>query len=230
MSRKVHRAGAVASAVMLCVILFAAHGSGANAQGEGDGEGFAPIVLGADQLDDAEPALSDPEIRFVASPVVQEVSEDEGPDPAPTPAPTPSGQASLHALVAAMPAAGRLGRELECLAQAVYHESRGEPLDGQLAVARVIINRSASGLFPGDYCSVVTQKAQFSFVRGGRIPQPNERSHAWTRATAIARIAHQDLWPSKAEDALYFHADYVRPRWAARKTARATIDSHIFYR
>ncbi len=219
MNRKVRRAGAVASAAMLSVILFAAHGSGANAQGEAS----ASIVLSDEQLAQAQDAASEPQIRFVASPVVQET-----PDAAETPAASDHG--SLHELVAAMPAAGPMSRELDCLAKAVYHESRGEPLDGQLAVARVIINRSASDLFPSDYCSVVTQRSQFSFVRGGQIPAANEGSNAWAKATAIARIAHQDLWSSAVGDALYFHADYVRPRWAARKVARATIDSHIFYR
>ena len=68
------------------------------------------------------------------------------------------------------------------------------------------------------------------FVRGGRIPAPNHGSSAWTKAKAIARIAHRDLWESPAHDALYFHATYVRPSWAGRMTTRATIDHHIFYR
>lgn len=123
-----------------------------------------------------------------------------------------------------------MAEEKFCLAQAIYFEARGEPLAGQLAVARVIINRSESPQFPSDYCAVVTQRGQFSFVRGGRIPSAPEGSAAWARAVSIARIAHQDLWPSDADDALFFHASYVRPAWAGRKTARATIDRHIFYR
>ena len=123
-----------------------------------------------------------------------------------------------------------MSRELRCLAQAVYFESRGEPLAGQLAVAQVVINRADHHRFPDDYCSVVTQRAQFSFVRGGRIPDPNAASKAWQRARAIARIAHRELWDSEADDALYFHATHVSPRWARSKTARAHIDTHIFYR
>ena len=56
---------------------------------------------------------------------------------------------------------------LECLAGAIYFESKGEPLTGQLAVAEVIINRAKSGRFPTDVCAVVKQRGQFSFVRGG---------------------------------------------------------------
>ena len=137
---------------------------------------------------------------------------------------------SLHELVGDMPIVEELSGDMKCLAQAVYFEARGEPLAGQLAVARVVINRATSGLYPPDYCAVVTQRSQFSFVRGGVIPQADEGSEAWRRARAIAQIAHQDLWQSEARDALYFHATYVSPSWARRKTQLARIDTHIFYR
>ncbi|EDL49796.1 cell wall hydrolase [Erythrobacter sp. SD-21] len=137
---------------------------------------------------------------------------------------------SLRDLVAAMPATGELSDEMRCLAGAVYFESRGEPLAGQLAVAQVVINRSESSRFPESYCGVVYQRAQFSFVRGGSMPRIKTGSDAWKRATAIARIAHQGLWDSEAQDSLYFHATYVKPRWASRMTRRAAIKTHIFYR
>jgi spore germination cell wall hydrolase CwlJ-like protein len=137
---------------------------------------------------------------------------------------------SLQELVGDMPVEAALSQDLECLAQAVYFEARGEPLAGQLAVARVVINRADSGLYPADYCSVVTQRAQFSFVRNGRIPEPDENSKAWRKAMAVAQIAHQDLWESEAGDALYFHASYVKPGWASRKRQLARIDTHVFYR
>src|SRR3546814_1697830 len=66
--------------------------------------------------------------------------------------------------------------ELRCLAGAVYFESRGESLAGQLAVAHVIINRAESGRFPSSYCGVVHQRSQFSFVRGGKMPSIRESS------------------------------------------------------
>ena len=137
---------------------------------------------------------------------------------------------SLRELVAEVDAPSTMSPELECLAGAVYFESRGEPIEGQLAVAQVIINRAESGQFPESYCSVVHQRSQFSFVKNGRMPQPRTSSAAWTRAKAIARIAHRGLWDSAADDSLYFHAKYVRPSWSRKKVARATIDSHIFYR
>ena len=53
---------------------------------------------------------------------------------------------------------------------------------------------------------------------------------AWTRAVAIAEIAHKGLWESEAGDAVFFHARYVRPSWSRTKTQLAQIDTHIFYR
>jgi len=137
---------------------------------------------------------------------------------------------SLQQLVGDMPVEDEMSTDMKCLAQAVYFESRGEPLAGQLAVAEVVINRAKSGYYPSDYCSVITQRAQFSFVRRGIIPPADESSLAWRRAKAIAQIAQQDLWDSEAHDALYFHATYVHPNWARQKTQLAQIDTHIFYR
>lgn len=139
---------------------------------------------------------------------------------------------SLLQLVGDMPVPADTGltADMKCLAQAVYFESRGQPIEGQLAVAEVVINRAKSDLYPDDYCDVITQRAQFSFVHHGRIPRANESSDAWQRAVAIAEIAQQNLWQSRAADALYFHATYVNPRWAHQKTELAQIDAHIFYR
>jgi hypothetical protein len=143
-------------------------------------------------------------------------------------APVPA--ASLMQLVGDMPVESDMTPDMKCLAQAVYFESRGEPIEGQLAVAEVVINRAKSGLYPDNYCDVVTQPAQFSFVRHGRIPSVNEASAAWQKAKAIAEIAQQNLWQTKAADALYFHATYVNPSWSRQKVQLAQIDTHIFYR
>jgi hypothetical protein len=140
--------------------------------------------------------------------------------------------ASLSELVGDMPVAGdtALAPDMKCLAQAVYFEARGEPIEGQLAVAEVVINRARSAQYPDSYCDVITQPAQFSFVRRGRIPSADESSEAWRRAVAIAEIAQNSLWRSRAEGAMYFHATYVNPTWAHQKVELAQIDTHIFYR
>ena len=163
---------------------------------------------------------------FVSEEVVQELPEEAETQFSGT---VPEAS-SLRELVAKLPVDDELSDEMRCLAGAVYFESRGEPLAGQLAVAQVVINRSESSRFPASYCGVVYQRAQFSFVRGGSMPRIKTGTKAWQRAKAIATIAHQGLWDSEAQDSLYFHATYVKPGWARKKTRRAAIQTHIFYR
>lgn len=135
---------------------------------------------------------------------------------------------SLSALVSDNLGRTPRDREEECLAIAVYYESKSESLSGQLAVAEVVINRTESRKFPGTVCGVVTQHRQFSFVQGGRLPSVNRDSRNWQEAVAIARIARDELAQSGVGDALYFHARRVSPGWAMTRVA--TIGNHIFYR
>ncbi|SFN96158.1 cell wall hydrolase [Sphingomonas sp. OK281] len=116
---------------------------------------------------------------------------------------------------------------LQCLAGAIYFESKGEPLTGQLAVAEVIINRAKSGRFPGNVCAVVKQRGQFSFVRGGQIPNINA-GNAYRTAVAVAKVALADAWNSPADKALYFNTPDRRPSVRAIKVA--SIGNHVFYR
>ncbi|MBR2171638.1 cell wall hydrolase [Sphingopyxis sp.] len=148
-------------------------------------------------------------------------------DVAPEPKPAQVTADSLAELVAATPKPADIDSELRCLAGAVYFESRGESLPGQLAVAHVVINRAQSGRFPKSLCGVVLQKSQFSFVRGGRMPAVRNAAQ-WDNAVAIAQIARDGSWKNHAPGALFFHARYVSPGW--RKTRIAQIDNHIFYR
>src|SRR5690606_13865445 len=105
---------------------------------------------------------------------------------------------------------------------------RGESLAGQLAVGRVIVQRTMSGRFPDSYCGVVFQRSQCSFVRGSKMPAIRESSNAWRKAVKVARIAHDGSWQSRTEGALFFHATRVSPGW--RLTRLARVDNHIFYR
>lgn len=137
----------------------------------------------------------------------------------------------LPRLVAAYATTEAPTTQQDCLAQAVYFEARGEPLEGQLAVAEVVLNRAASGKYPANLCEVIRQKAQFSFVENGRIPVAPKASAAWRRAVAIADIAVRDLARSRSgSDALYYHADYVAPIWRHGLNKVGTIGQHIFYR
>lgn len=125
-----------------------------------------------------------------------------------------------------------LDEQSNCIAVAVYHEARGETVEGQLAVARVIMNRAASGKYPSSWCEVVKQPWQFSFVnpRTGEFPYTDQSSDSWRKAVGIARLAIGNVVPTLSNDVLWYHADYVAPAWGRRLTRVDKIGAHIFYR
>jgi N-acetylmuramoyl-L-alanine amidase len=138
----------------------------------------------------------------------------------------------LYALVARYGTEAPLEEQANCIAVAVYHEARGETLEGQLAVARVIMNRAASGKYPSSWCGTVKQPWQFSFVNphDGHMPGVDKTSASWRRALGITRLALANVVPSIGNDVLWYHADYVAPSWGRRLTQVSKIGQHIFYR
>ena len=166
-----------------------------------------------------------PALAVEPVPQIQEPAVESAPEAAPAIKPR---AATLDELVNQQVMPASLDRDAECLAASVYFESKGEPLEGQLAVAEVVINRSKSGRFPASICKVVFQKGQFHFVRGGGFPPINRKGHQWREAVAIAQIAMNDEWDSRASKALYFHARRVSPNWG--KTRVAQLGNHVFYR
>jgi N-acetylmuramoyl-L-alanine amidase len=136
----------------------------------------------------------------------------------------------LYALVSKYETSAQLDQETNCLATAVYFEARGESLDGQMAVARVVMNRATSGRYPPDWCGVVKQPAQFSFVRHGEFPYVDTSCDAWRKAEAIAELAAANIVPSVSSDVLWYHADYVAPNWRHSLQEVQQIGAHIFYR
>ena len=138
----------------------------------------------------------------------------------------------LYALVDKFSAGAPLDEQANCIAVAVYHEARGESLEGQLAVARVIMNRAASGKYPGSWCATVKQPWQFSFVnpRSGQYPAVDQQSASWKKALGVTRLATANAVPTLSSDVLWYHADYVAPSWGRRLTRASKIGTHIFYR
>jgi spore germination cell wall hydrolase CwlJ-like protein len=168
----------------------------------------------------------------VSLPVVQQaiVAQIPAVGTVPITTPTPLQTVPLSALVDANSAGDPLDEEQGCVATAVYFESQGEPLEGQLAVAQVVLNRAASGLYPASLCAVVKQKAQFSFVRRGHFPRVNTACDGWRRAQAIARIATKKLASTVPTNVLWYHANYVAPSWRLNLKKVDRIGAHIFYR
>jgi hypothetical protein len=154
-----------------------------------------------------------------------------GADPRPTPA---APERLDFAALDAMPAASG-DAQWQCLAAAIYFESRGEPLAGQIAVAEVVLNRVDSRRYPGSVCGVTTQGSgsgrgcQFSYACDGR---SDVMTSAVPRARAekLAAIMLAGRPRSVTDGATHFHATHVRPGWAGRMTRTASIGAHRFYR
>lgn len=117
--------------------------------------------------------------------------------------------------------------ELECLARNIYHEARGEPLEGQIAVAQVTLNRVRSPEFDNTVCAVVYAPSQFSWTldKTKRVRD----SVAWQRSLAIAQAVLSNSIKLPKFSALYFHTPQVNPRWSRGKRIVARIGNHIFY-
>ncbi len=127
-------------------------------------------------------------------------------------------------------------REKICLAKAIYFEARSESTAGQMAVAKVVLNRVRDPRFPSTICGVVYQGAeyrnacQFSFACDGKPDYPTEQRH-WQIAKRLAAKAMRGEIRMKAlEGVAFYHADYVQPRWAGAMRRVVKIGRHIFYR
>lgn len=182
-----------------------------------------PLLMDAGPVIEAETITQ----AMITAPVAEQANP-TAPVEAPSAGRSEGSKRSLLALVDEYASTNAASAELECLAGAIYFESKGEPLTGQLAVAEVIINRTKSGRYPTTMCGVVKQRGQFSFVRAGRLPPIPKQSAHWRKAVAIAHIALNDLADSPAQNALSFHATYVSPRWRMKRVA--TVGNHVFYR
>jgi len=124
---------------------------------------------------------------------------------------------------------------LVCLATAVYFEARGEPIDGQIAVAEVVMNRVQDNRFPDSVCEVVKQnrhpgslhRCQFSFYCDGQ-PETINDQKAWDTAEYIAQGLLDDVLQLGIE-ATHYHATTVHPFWADHYINIGQIGTHRFY-
>lgn len=120
-----------------------------------------------------------------------------------------------------------------CLTEAIYFEARGESLQGQVAVAEVILNRVDNPLYPRSVCGVVKQRGsggcQFSYICDGRTDRMRERVPA-DLAGRIARAMLDGAPRVLTEGATSFHTRAVRPSWSRRYIQTAAIGAHVFYR
>jgi spore germination cell wall hydrolase CwlJ-like protein len=117
-----------------------------------------------------------------------------------------------------------ISQEVQCLADNIYYESRGESFKGKLAVAVVTLNRTKSPDFPHTICGVVYQKDQFSWTR---TKHKITDFYAWTDSLLAASMAMEDSNVLGNFRATHYHNNTVSPAWGLRKVAK--IGKHIFY-
>jgi hypothetical protein len=128
-------------------------------------------------------------------------------------------------------------RQLGCLAKNIYYEAGSEPFEGKVAIAQVTLNRTASGLFPGDICQTIYQKnifyekvvCQFSWACDRNTGVRPINSAAFNQSMDVAKkVLLEGFRLPGLKDAMYFHADNVSPGWNRQKIVQ--IGHHIFYR
>lgn len=110
----------------------------------------------------------------------------------------------------------------------LYHECRGEPLEGQVAVAHVIMTRAAKRRLSVE--EVITQKSQFSWVSDNRPDDVTDHGAFVTCMRAAMIAIDQRLLGNTMQGADHYHADYVHPAWAEKLKKIKKIGRHIFYR
>ena len=117
-------------------------------------------------------------------------------------------------------------KEIECLAHNIYHESRGEPYKGKISVGMVVMNRTKSGKYPEDVCSVINQKGQFSWV--GKKKKTKDIV-AFNDSKKIAEYIYHnhDKIDDPTKGALYFNSGKTR-KWNLKKIT--VIGNHKFYK
>ena len=118
-------------------------------------------------------------------------------------------------------------KDTECLARNIYMEARGEPLEGQIAVAQVTVNRVKSNEFQSSVCKVVHANRQFSWTIN-KSKKVKDRK-AWEAAVVIATAVLTNSTHLPDFKALYFHTKQIRPGWSRTKRIVAKIGNHIFY-
>jgi N-acetylmuramoyl-L-alanine amidase len=122
--------------------------------------------------------------------------------------------------------------EVEALALNMYHEARGEGIDGMIMVAEVTLNRVDHPRYPNDICRVVYQRRQFSWTHTLRDHTPRE-AESWENSLVLAReILSGEVQTFQTGATHFLNPDEVRvmPSWTRRFDLVGRVGNHVFYR
>ena len=129
----------------------------------------------------------------------------------------------------------KMNREIKCLSEALYFEARGEQIEGQIAVADVIINRKNSNRFPSTICGVVSEGShkknacQFSYNCDGKLELIYDKK-TYARIAKLSSMILNGAFSDVTNGATFFHASEVSPSWSKKFQKTRKIGRHIFYR
>jgi len=128
-------------------------------------------------------------------------------------------------------------RQLSCLAINIYREAANEPFEGKVGIAQVTLNRAKHPAFPKDICEVVYQKntfmgqtvCQFSWYCNSQHRTRPVNQKMYDESYEVAKkVLLENFKLSSLDHAIYYHADYVNPRWNHVRLTK--IGKHIFYK
>ncbi len=126
----------------------------------------------------------------------------------------------------------------ECLAEVLYYEARGEGVEGEKAVAEVVLQRTRDAYYPHTICGVVYEgvqpdrkDCQFSFACDGALRKPKERG-TWQHVRILADkiLTGAVKLAGETGHAISYHSVDVDPAWADEMIETTQIGNHIFYR
>lgn len=128
-------------------------------------------------------------------------------------------------------------KDLECLSTNIYWEAGNQSFEGKVAVAQTTLNRVKDGRFGKSICDVIYSRTmvhgkvlcQFSWVCENKRRVIPVHDKQWQESQEVAKkVLLENFKLPSLHDSLYFHADYVNPKWGKEKIAK--IDRHIFYK
>lgn len=133
--------------------------------------------------------------------------------------------------------------DLNCMALNIYHEARGEDIQGQYAVAEVVMNRVTHAKYPNTICGVIKDGVYHTW--NPKLVMKNRCAWSWwcdrksdkvndyDAYNQAYRIAKEVIFDTGYNPilpyALFYHADYVKPKWSKTKTVVKKIGRHVFY-
>jgi spore germination cell wall hydrolase CwlJ-like protein len=120
-------------------------------------------------------------------------------------------------------------KDLKCMAQNIFFEAGTESMLGKIAVGQVTVNRVKIGHWGETVCEVVNFKDQFSWTNKDDISIDKNSRNYKDSVLAAKKVLQERKRLRILRSALFYHADYVQPKWADKNQKVVKIEKHIFY-